>query len=244
MEEKAPSWAAATLVVAVGLFVLLGFVSVASYATSAFNVAVSLPMLVVAGAIALLASIAFTNIALSFFGLNDKQQALGLPDGSIRAIIALLLIVIFAIISVHFFDQIRVKDQANAGIANQIITILGTLVTAITSFYFGSRTAEPAASAITTTEPAVTSVSPTTGAAGATVTLSLDGANLSLAQTVALRRGDKTIVASDVLSNAARITCKLAIPPEAESGNWDVVITTSDQRAATLPTAFLVTATT
>jgi hypothetical protein len=70
-----------------------------------FRPEVVLPLLVVAGVIsfllALLAGVAF----LAVFHLTDYKQALGLPDGSIRAVLALCLVLIFAIVSIYLYGS-------------------------------------------------------------------------------------------------------------------------------------------
>jgi len=68
---------------------------------------VALPVLAVVGAVALLASLAFLAVAFAALGLTDKSRALGLPEGSIRALIALLLLTFFVITSVFLYRQIR-----------------------------------------------------------------------------------------------------------------------------------------
>lgn len=70
-------------------------------------------------------------------GLSDLNYALGLPQGSVRAIIALSLILLFAITSNHLFNQIGVG--AKAEFAKQLLTTISTLVVAIVGFYFGTR---------------------------------------------------------------------------------------------------------
>jgi hypothetical protein len=111
------------------------------------------------------------------YGLSRRKYALGLPDGSIRAMIALFLIVIFVMVSVYVFRSIGGKTgavlsrlttadvlalgaravdvtqrpdslfdvtlrasmtPAGEQLGLQLITVLGTLVTAVASFYFGS----------------------------------------------------------------------------------------------------------
>jgi amino acid transporter len=122
-------------------------------------------------------------VAIFFRKLTNTDYALALPQGSVRAIIALLLIVIFVILSVHVYTQssqgrIETYDGLTAeavdalraepsylvlddrqgddgqrtvtvisyggplagDIGKQLVTLLGTLITAVASFYFGSRT--------------------------------------------------------------------------------------------------------
>jgi hypothetical protein len=111
---------------------------------------VKLPLLVEVSVVGLLGSISLVVIAFGIFRLVDRAQALGLPDGSVRAIIALMLVVLFVTMTV--FLVIRISGPtANASVvdvAKQVLTILGTLVTAVSSFYFGSRSAADGAKAI------------------------------------------------------------------------------------------------
>ena len=132
------------------------------------------------------------------YKLSSSEHALGLPDGSIRAMIALFLIVIFVMLSVYLFRQIagetsavlrglstaqvlELRDRigsitqrpdslydvtiraavtpAGEQLGLQLITLLGTLVTAVASFYFGSSAV---ASAKDTTEKSMLAATTTT----------------------------------------------------------------------------------
>ena len=66
-----------------------------------------LPVLLVSGAVALLLSLAVLVVVLRHLDLADKRYALGLPEGSIRAVIALLLILLFFISSVFLYSNGR-----------------------------------------------------------------------------------------------------------------------------------------
>ena len=82
-------------------------------------------------------------------GLLDANQALGLPAGTIRALIALILILLFAIIGVHLFRMVGALDPAGTNavsaegvaLAQQLLTTVGTLVVAVSGFYFGTASA-------------------------------------------------------------------------------------------------------
>src|SRR5262245_35879414 len=60
-----------------------------------------LPLLVITGVVALLATLAITAATFGLFDISDKSQALGLPAGSIQAVIALGLILIFAVVALY-----------------------------------------------------------------------------------------------------------------------------------------------
>ena len=62
-----------------------------------------LTLLLLFGVVVLLGSIGALLVLLAGFGIIDPKEALGLPSGSVRAIIALTLILIFAIVSVFLF---------------------------------------------------------------------------------------------------------------------------------------------
>ena len=134
-----------------------------------------LTLLLLFGVVVLLGSIGAILVLLAGFGIIDPKEALGLPNGSVRAIIALTLILIFAIVSVFLFwnsghnvytstgitsDQIgllprnqivsivatgttftvQISDTEFANqLALQLMTVLGTLVTAVAAFYFGAK---------------------------------------------------------------------------------------------------------
>lgn len=68
---------------------------------------VLLPILASVSAIGLLISLSFLAIAFSVLDLADRNQALGLPEGSVRALISLLLITLFVITSIFLYRQLR-----------------------------------------------------------------------------------------------------------------------------------------
>ena len=55
----------------------------------------SLPIMLLIGTVALLVTLAVVTTIFARLGLTTYKQALGLPEGSVRAIIALLLILLF-----------------------------------------------------------------------------------------------------------------------------------------------------
>jgi hypothetical protein len=67
---------------------------------------VRLPLFAILGVIALLSALALIAVAFAGLGLTDKTQALALPEGSVRAVIALSLIVLFAIVSVSLYSSL------------------------------------------------------------------------------------------------------------------------------------------
>jgi hypothetical protein len=193
---------------------------------------------------ALFATLALVAITFSVAGLSDPTQALGLPEGSVRAAIALSLIVIFAIISIFMYTSLASQtgpaNVAAQDFAKQVFAVVGTLMTAVASFYFASRAAASAA-APQVTSPKLLSVSPT----GATVTansvvvpIQLSGTGLQLAKTVRFESGTATIVGTAVVSNDQLIKCDVTIGVEVTPAKYDVIVTTTDNATATLPKGF------
>jgi hypothetical protein len=100
---------------------------------------IGLPALALLSIILLLGALLIFTTLISAIGLSDKNSALGLPDGSVRAILALALLGLFAILASSVLTE-QVVDE----FGKQILTLVGTLMTAVISFYFGSSTPPPA----------------------------------------------------------------------------------------------------
>ena len=133
---------------------------------------VTLPLLAISGVVALLGALATVSVALQTLGLADKTEALALPKGSVRALIALSLVIIYAITCTYLFRELQgdlVKqtttlangtkietyqrvfvDKEVFNFASQILTTIGTLVVAVSSFYLGSRSVDVARRAVET----------------------------------------------------------------------------------------------
>jgi len=91
------------------------------------------------------ATVAVMLIIINKAGPKDAKFPFGLPEGSINAIIAILSIIFYILISVLF------SLMSPSTIATDVTKTLGTLVVAISAFYFGSKTAEQSAKAATDT---------------------------------------------------------------------------------------------
>jgi hypothetical protein len=76
---------------------------------------------VIFGVILLLATLTLVALAFSLLKMNDNTQALALPEGSVRAIIALSLLVIFVMLTVYMYsDQAsNVKPEVLSGLSQQ-----------------------------------------------------------------------------------------------------------------------------
>lgn len=202
---------------AVGAGLLLVFLpSVALYAGVPWindYPTVGLPLLAIFGIMILIGALALTSTLFARLGLDNPAEALALPTGSIRAAIALALIVLFAIISIMLFqtlvdgprrnpvrltqlqqsdfaavlkesgnrilavqavpcvsassagpgaapscytvDLVKGTSQEAIDVAKQLLTLIGTLMTAVTSFYFAARSASPPKAPETAGDPNV-----------------------------------------------------------------------------------------
>lgn len=150
----------------------------------------ALSLVFVAAAVVLILVICTLTIVLKRLRLTNAGEAMGLPRGSIRAVIALMLILLFFVAAIFLFntthrvpptadelrtlqgvdatrlatiptDQIQkltptttqgvttytvsllpsaLENQTSDDLAKQLITVLGTLVTAVAAFYFGANT--------------------------------------------------------------------------------------------------------
>jgi hypothetical protein len=200
-----------------------------------------LPILAIFGIMMLFGALALVASLFAGMGLSDPAQALGLPDGSIRAAIALSLIVLFAIISIMLYQSIAkpyvitgvskaaldlmVKDDTNhvvailpecdakakdctactapldacptllysvhvlqpqgresTDLAKQLLILIGTLMTSVTSFYFASRTGATVIQTPTTTTPLTNTGNGTTtpSPTGSDAESAVDGCNVAV----------------------------------------------------------------
>jgi len=75
-----------------------------------------LPLIVILGVVALLATLAITAATFGLFEIADKGQALGLPAGSVQAVIALSLILIFAVVALYASSSSASKEVTSTGL--------------------------------------------------------------------------------------------------------------------------------
>lgn len=83
---------------------------------SKISAVVGMPMLVIGAVVMLLSLLSMTSLLFAANGLQDKTQALALPEGSIRALIAIMLVVLFAILSFFVFGRMADSDLRPVGI--------------------------------------------------------------------------------------------------------------------------------
>jgi len=92
--------------------------------------------------------------------------------------------------------------------------------------------------------PRISDITPAKGATGTTVSITaLEGKNFVSGANVTLaKKGETSIAASSVsVTSSELITCKFAIPSDAGTGFWDVVIKNPDGQSYTYGTSFTVT---
>jgi hypothetical protein len=104
----------------------LFFMGTASLLANFGTPAIPLTGLLLGGVLALI--ITLTLVAYTFWtlDLHDRAQALGLPEGSIRAVIALILILIFIISSMFMFGRLASPDVITvSGLTEEQVASLG-----------------------------------------------------------------------------------------------------------------------
>jgi hypothetical protein len=113
-----------------GLLLLAGFISLATVAAvvvatnklktnGVFQPEVGLPILLVAGLIALVAALAILVGTFSIFGLSNPSAAFGVPEGTLQAVIAMMIIMIFAITSLYLNASLKATTFKSTNISQQ-----------------------------------------------------------------------------------------------------------------------------
>lgn len=269
-----------------------------------------LPLLAILGVICLILVLILAAILFAKTGMADKTQALALPEGSVRAVIALSLIVLFAIITIflygslingelkritmpdyksakalsesasqpgssievvfidppleqqveaeegkaslppttdlsslttdsaqgkesHFVSSVgpfeigyRARPNAAAeDFAKQLMTLLGTLMTSVSAFYFGARTVATGAGSVRS--PRIASVVPSqlgSGTKGAQITIV--GGDLDGTKSVHLSNATEPTIDGRILQNGeGAIVCSFDLPKQ--PGRWELVVTSN-----------------
>ena len=134
------------------------------------------------------------------------------------------------------------KNQAAEDFAKQLLVLIGTLVTSVTSFYFGSRGAATSPPEAPKSAPTLRGVNPKQLSATATgpAHLEITGDNLQLITEVKLASGTDQIVATNVTSNGSVVKCDLKIDPVHQKLAWDVVVADGSGKQMKLPEALTV----
>lgn len=254
---------------------------------------VGLPILAIGAVIVLIILLCTMSVVFASYGLQDKSQALALPEGSIRAVIALMLIVLFAILSIYLFgslsggqrtqigpvdgDMLKQLEQrfgevnlyrithpaadgkaptytvllrepaSQEGIdfARQLLVLVGTLVTSIASFYFGSKTATEIAERVSApAAPVVELLDPVAYVKGSGPrTFLLKGRNLGSVTGAGITLGGRQVPAATVdASVPGELRFTLEVTEAEPDGDWALTLT--DAKLGAQPTGRTITVST
>lgn len=251
-----------------------------------FGVPFGLSALALGSMVVLLWGLVIFASLMNIVGLSDKTQALGLPEGSIRAIIAIALVGLFAVLAATVLSghnkllhprastdevadfqarnptlhilavpnaaptkkadgtqdpqtyQVFTPSAPADDFMKQMLTLVGTLMTAITAFYFGGRTANP--SDPTRAPPKLMAVidSPVELSQEPAI-IKLSGADLNNVKSMSLSSGTAQRTAQSILSNSSQVHAVVAFSAEdrAAEKKWSVSVTDDIGRVATLENA-------
>jgi heme/copper-type cytochrome/quinol oxidase subunit 2 len=231
----------------------------------------TLPVVIIAGVVILLIVLGLLAVCFSILNLANQNQALGLPEGSVRAVIAIMLLVLFAIVSIFLYSSVatvrlqsitnvaadqlpelrrrvpvdlvvpatgngpftvyfRTSNPAGDDLAKQLIVLLGTLVTAVASFYFGassvtSAVANKEGAPVQQAPPKPTGiVQPSLTRDGSPQALTITGENLAKVNAVKLVKDGVAIPAEFKGATATQVDSKIVIKSNQEQGKWDVIV--------------------
>ena len=95
-----------TVLTVAGLFIVITFVFNRFRVENSFLPENNLPIMLITGTVALLLTVAALVIIFARLDLTRWENPLGLPDGSVRAVIALLLILLFFITAVFLYADV------------------------------------------------------------------------------------------------------------------------------------------
>jgi hypothetical protein len=248
-----------------------------------------LPLVVIFGVVILLMAIGLLVFSFSQLNLASPAQALGLPDGSVRSIIALMLLVLFTIVAIFLYNSVatsgalqsvknvssadldtmrkhvtvvvatadpgkettgpfmvyfRNSNLAGEDIAKQLIILLGTLVTAVASFYFGANSVASAHEAIlkasaVTAAPILTGLTPVSVKRGAgPMPVKIFGANLGRVTNATFVRNGKLLDTTLASVSDTEIACTVTSKTDSDPGKYDLALFEGNREVARKPQAF------
>ncbi len=282
MDIRENNWLAITLSLLGFLSSILGF-AIIIWIVDKQTPEISLPILLVTSIVALLAALSSMVAVFNSLRLTNPEYALGLPEGTVRAVIALSLILIFMTTSTFLSGQLKgptilsknfpqeqlenFKDRvisvekreennqtvydvqllgeinaASIDFAKQILTTIGTLVVAVAGFYFGSRASGNIQVERFPLLPFISSIEPEEGNQGETISMTIYGRDFYAPREIKLIRGKQEIIAPprDMTWSATIIRCAFAIPHDAQTDAWDVIVVNENGREARENDAFTV----
>jgi len=235
-----------------------------------------LPILALSSVLLLLGALLVFTTLIHMVGLSDPKSALGLPEGSVRALLALALLGLFAIMASSVLvgtqqrevkgvklDEISVVEKLNPDahdifwkpepeivgqprtfvgtiistnhiddFAKQMLTLVGTLMTAVISFYFGSSTLSQTAQGQSGSQPQPTAVSPLTGKKAAAQQYTITGTGLAdVTKVEALPENGGTPVVADATATDADAKVTLSL----DKGRWTLHVVTASGAQAAVP---------
>jgi len=145
----------------------------------------------------------------------------------------------------------RGKSLSSEDFAKQLLVLLGTLMTAITSFYLGAGTVtsavkagSDAAGTLAASSPTLSGIKPPSHslASGTPLLLEINGANLNDIKHVKIaKEGAVPISGANVKSSPTGIVCELDVS-NATAGTWDIEVDDGGPKSAKLPGALTITA--
>lgn len=102
-------WVIILIIVALLAVATVGFVgkSLNAIPEGRFTPEISLTILLLAGVVLLIVILTIAVAIMAALGLSDSAFAFGMPEGTIRAVIALSLVLIFSIVSLFLYSQLR-----------------------------------------------------------------------------------------------------------------------------------------
>jgi hypothetical protein len=122
--------------------------------------------------------IAFILVVLAALSIaypsgESTRDAFGLPDGSVRALLSLAILAAFIGVGVYIMGPVLSGEQQEAA-AQQVIAALGTLLTAVAAFYFGTNSVKSGAAVFASVVGTPTGRGPEAITKGATDTAPFD----------------------------------------------------------------------
>jgi hypothetical protein len=140
------------------------------------------------------------------------------------------------------FDVIVQSDLAPDAIrlAQQLTTTIGTLVVAVSGFYFGSTTVSSAVTAAQSRQaykPVIQKIDPDHGKQGQVIDFVITGSDLNRTQRVRLVRANEEMACTELLSNPTNIKCQLLVSKD-PGDKWDLSVATDDGAEVILRDAF------
>lgn len=133
-------------------------------------------------------------------------------------------------------------NAASIDFAKQILTTIGTLTVAVAGFYFGSKASGNSQVEPFPLLPFISSIEPEEGEQGETISMTIYGRDFYAPREIKLIRGKQEIIASpkNMTWSATIIRCTFAIPHDAQTDAWDIIVVNENGREARENDAFTV----